>query len=57
MKTIEVKFTNYQARVYESYLQTRYKSKAKLSTLVKLATMKEVTAQAQQESDEATAKI
>ena len=42
-----------QARICERFLQTRYKSKAGLNRLAKLATLREVAEQAKKESDDA----
>jgi hypothetical protein len=52
---IVVTFTlsNKQARICEKFLQTRYKSKAGINRLAKIATLREVAEQAKKESEEA----
>lgn len=48
---IEIKFTDYEARIAHHYLKTRYKSKASFEKLAKLAIRTEVAAQARVELD------
>jgi len=49
---ITIKFTNITARRTEYYLQRRYKSKAKLPKLIKLAALREAAEEARIELEE-----
>ena len=49
---ITIKLTNTSARQAEYFLQRRYKSKAKLNKLAKIAILREAALEAQKELDE-----
>lgn len=52
---VEIRFREDEARVIQGFLRARYKSKASLETLCKLAIRTEVAAQAKIELEEAEA--
>jgi len=54
MMRIEIKITNDSARRTEYFLQKRYKSKAKLPKLAKIAMFREAAAEAELELTEGT---